>query len=140
MPAPSRRLHRSDVTVLPATHLGGPPRLTGNFILTDLTTVRTPEFWEKHDIAVVVNCIGMRHGSQRVIYPSPAAKSLKLYVDTRNRQNRASEFAKTEGAVEEALEHGKNVLLHCRESFHRAPLICAAYLVRFCGVRHTVTY
>ena len=138
MPAPVP-CERHEVTIVPATVLGGPSRLRGNFILADLPTVTSPGFWISHPKArITVNCIGMRHGTHRVSYPQESAISLKLYVEVRSNANLPVQFATTVLQVEKALEAGNDVVLHCRESFHRTPAVLAAYLVRLCGVSYKV--
>ena len=48
------------------------------------------------------------------------------------------QFATSVLQVEKALEAGNDVVLPCRESFHRTPAVLAAYLVRLCGVSYKV--
>jgi hypothetical protein len=40
--------------------------------------------------------------------------------------------------VEETLENGDDVVVHCRESYHRAPAVLAAYMLRLCGIPYKV--
>ena len=113
--------------------------MRGNIILTDLPTVASPGFWVAHpNVAVTVNCIGQRHGAHRVTYPEESANSLKVYVDVRSVANLPIQFAKAAPRVEKTLENGMDVVMHCRESYHRAPGIVVAMLVRLRGVDYKV--
>lgn len=130
---------RQETNVVAATCLGGPARLTGNFVLTDERTLRSDAFWQAHPkMTLVVNCIGFRPGSDMLVYPMSSAQSQKIYVETRNTVTLPVQFARAAVAVEAELEQGNEVLVHCRETFHRGPAIFAGLLKRLCGVDHQV--
>ena len=132
MPPPSRR--EREVTILPGNLLNGPKRLAGgNFILAALNTVMTDEFWTDygHNVGMIVNCIGERQGRMKIVYPELAAKSQVYYIDAHS-NNFAEQFTRSCPAVQKTLERKQDVVVHCRESFHRAPAIWAGYQVRIC--------
>jgi hypothetical protein len=113
--------------------------LKGNFLLANLGMVTNSEFWTNNpNIGCVVNCIGLRHGHQRAIYPDEAAKSLKLYINTRNPAELPVHFARVAPTVEAHLEKGQDVVVHCRETFHRAPAVFAGLITRLCGIDYQV--
>ena len=139
-PAEEVKPKRGEVTIMSATSLGGPERLKGNLILTDLTTATSCPFWVNYgaNVGLVLNCIGPRSGVHKVVYPPESAKSLKLFIEVRNTHDFANQFAKAAPQIEKTLESGKDVVLHCRESYHRAPIVVAATLARLCGVGYLV--
>ena len=138
MPAPrGQQQSRDSVSVLPGDILGGPPRFRrGNFILAPLDIVLTDEFWRVHgsEIGMIVNCIGVRSGKGHVQYPKGAAKASVYYVDAHN-DSLATDFNWTCPEVKRQLESGRDVLVHCRETFHRGPAVWAGYQVRVCQHR-----
>ena len=134
MPAPRAQQGRNSVSVLPGDILGGPARFRrGNFILAPLDIVMTDEFWRVHgsEIGMIVNCIGVRYGRDKVQYPPAAAKASVYFVDAHNK-SLASDFARSCPEVKRQLESGRDVLVHCRETFHRGPAVWAGYQVRVC--------
>ena len=139
-PAEEVKPKRGDVTTMSATSLGGPARLKGNLILTDLTTATSCPFWVNYgkNAGLVLNCIGLRSGFHKVTYPPEAMTCQKLYIEVRDLHACANQFAKAAPQIEKTLESGKDVVLHCRESYHRAPIVVAATLARLCGVGYLV--
>ena len=134
MPAPRAQQSRNSVSVLPGDILGGPARFRrGNFILAPLDIVMTDEFWRVHgsEIGMIVNCIGVRHGRDEVKYPPAAAKASVYFVDAHNK-SLAQDFERSCPEVKRQLESGRDVLVHCRETFHRGPAVWAGYQVRIC--------
>jgi hypothetical protein len=126
---------RGEVTRIPCADLGCPDKfMYGAFVLTDLNTVLSNKFWDDNgqNIRLIVNCIGERFGSKKICYPTHAAKSQTYYVDCHNRLGLPAQFAKACPAVESCLEQGYDVLVHCRETFHRAPAVYVAFQVQIC--------
>ena len=105
--------------------------------MADLPTVQNPDFWSiNRNIGCLVNCIGERYGKLRVDYAPLAASSQKFYIDVRNPVNLPVQFAKSVAQVEKTLTQGYDVVVHCRETFHRAPAVWAGYCTRLCGVNY----
>lgn len=130
-----------EITIVPATALGGSTANKGNFVLADLPTVSTPQFWDDHpNIGLIVNCIGQRHGSARAVYPRRGGQPLVLFIETHNHKTLPGAFATAAGVVEPMLRKGKDILVHCRETFHRGPGICAGMFQKIQGVHYKVLY
>jgi hypothetical protein len=129
---------RDPTTYIYATVLGGPDKLAnGRFVLADLRTIEQEEFWQdKQNIRCIVNCIGKRYGKDEVKYP--AATSQVHYVESRNPARLPDTFTHSCKAVEETLAQGYDVLVHCRETFHRGPAVWAGYQARLCGQDYQV--
>lgn len=129
-----------EVTTVPATILGGPQALRGSFVLADLVTVQSQAFWtQQQNIGCVVNCIGKRAGTRGShTYPGEAGNPLVLFVDAHNTATMPDAFADASKIVEDVLSKGKDVLVHCRETFHRGPGICAGFMQKLCGVHYQV--
>ena len=124
-------------TRFPALCLGGPQKYKGCFVLGDAAQVSTPEFWsEFSNIRLTINCIGSDKGVQ---YPSNAAISQVHFVNMRSKDNRHPNFMDSLDKVRNCLGFGNDVLVHCRESFHRAPICLATYMQQICGVPYQVT-
>lgn len=137
--AESRSSLQKEVTKFAATSLGGPARLRGHIILCDLPTATSASFWEQEtNIGAIVNCIGVRHGRGKIVYPRNAENPLVLFVDARNSGTLGTAFEEAAKAAEKALEQGKDVLVHCRQTFHRGPGVAAGLLQRLCGVDYKV--
>jgi hypothetical protein len=130
---------QQDVTRFPATVLGGPSRLRGNLILCDLQTATSTQFWaQQQNVGVIINCIGERHGSRRAVYPRSQSRPHVLYVDARNVLLLPQAFSTASRIAGRVLEDGQDVLVHCRETFHRAPGIAAGLMQKLCGVDYKV--
>lgn len=136
----SRRARfQSEVTKFAATALGGPSRLSGHIILCDLPTATSVSFWEEEtNIGAIVNCIGVRHGQGRVIYPRTPRNPVVMFVDARRPETIHTAFQQAANVAEKALEQGKDVLVHCRQTFHRGPGVAAGLLQKLCGVDYKV--
>jgi hypothetical protein len=133
------RRREPEVTVVLATALGGPPEFTGNFILADLATVTGLPFWEEHkNIGLIVNCIGKRYGTSKAIYPKESGRPLAVFVEVRNSRTLSSAFDTAANLARRELGKGKDVLVHCRETFHRGPGVCAGIMQKLCSVNYKV--
>ena len=134
-------MHRGATTYIPATVLGGPEKLkNGRFILADLRTIQKKEWWQDHHyIRCIVNCIGKRWGKDEAKYPYAATSQL-YYVESRNFAHLPVMFNESCKGVEETLAHGYDVLIHCRETFHRGPAVWAGYQTRICGQDYQVIF
>ena len=70
-----------------------------------------------------MNCMGYRSGGKAVKYPKNAAESQVFFVDARDLDKLPDAFNQAAGYIEDMLEEGYDVLVHCRETFHRGPAI-----------------
>lgn len=139
--AMSRRgRNENPITIVPCCALGGPEKFYGgNFVLTDLQTCLQPRFWDEHpNIMATVNCIGPRSGWKQVKYPDNAARSELFFIDARDSKTLPERFRITAGHIEDMLEQGFDVLVHCRYTFHRGPGIWAGLMTRICGIPYQV--
>ncbi len=124
-------------TTFEATCVGGPERFArGRFVLAHEYEVVNESWWGEHRrVGLIVNC--MRAGDV-LAYPSNAATSQIVYVDARSPKERDPDFQRALPLVEQTLEAGQDVLVHCSQSFHRAPAIAAAFMKKLCGVSFQV--
>ena len=96
--------------------------------------MESEEWWEEHGrmVEVVVQCT---HPRQDFNYPQYAAKS-KVYrvrVDPRSKTYRQRELDQALPKIQDALLAGQDVIFHCMQSFHRAPVTAAAAYRRVTG-------
>ena len=130
------------VTVLNALALGGPEEFTGrSFTLANLKIVQTPDFWRLRgkNIGLVVNCIGKRGGpggTDRL--PDAAGRPQQVFIDVNKIDSLSVAFNTACGMTKETFHRGKDVLVHCRLTFHRGPVICAGIYQEICGVPYKV--
>ena len=137
---PKSRMGIQTWTIFPANCLGGPKGLTGRIILADLQQVQAEELWEQpfSNVGLIVNCIRRNF---TVEYPKNIpAKSQLVFVDARNKELRHPEFMQALPRVRECLEQGKDVMIHCRESFHRAPIVTACFIYMMSGMSYQVVH
>ena len=137
---PKSRMGLQSPTMFPATCLRGPSRLTGFIILADLQQVQSEKLWEKtfSNVGLIVCCI---RKDFMVEYPKNIpANSQLFFVDARNKLLRHPEFMQTLPKVRECLEQGKDVMIHCRESFHRAPIVTACFIYMLCDIAYQVVH
>ena len=122
-------------TKFQATTLGGPPKLRGAFVLADLSQVESESFWERYPkIGLIVCCI---RRDDAPTYPYAATSQIN-FADMRSKQLRHRDFMDAVPSVSAHLESGNDALVHCRESFHRAPICTAAFMQTLCGVHYQV--
>ena len=96
--------------------------------------MESEEWWKEHGrmVEVVVQCT---HPRQDFNYPPYAAKS-KVYrvrVDPRSKTYRQRELDQALPKIQDALLAGQDVIFHCMQSFHRAPVTAAAAYRRVTG-------
>ena len=128
---------RQDSTVVSVGCLSRTP-YTGNYILAEQVEVESCSWWAQHpNIRCVIQCTDRRH---KVCYPrDAAAKSQHFYVDPREADTREDELNEAMPTVIKTLREGGDVLHHCRQSVHRAPVVCAAVHKRLTGVEPAVS-
>ena len=132
------RICLQEPTAFEANFLGGPSWLKGSYILAELPQVCNAALWKTDfkNVGVVVSCVAEWVD---VEYPPQCtAQSQLLRVDMRNKALRNPQFEKALPLVEKALEAGKDVLVHCRESWHRAPIAVAAFYYKTTGIGYEV--
>ena len=123
-------------TRISPTALGGPTRLRGQLVLADEHQVSDARWWADpmhKNIKLIVQCT---HRAQTFHYPACVFNEMKckhVYVDPRNDKIRQLELDKAMPLIEETLARGEDVLLHCKQSFHRCPVVTAAVVQRLCG-------
>jgi hypothetical protein len=122
-------------TVFAADTLGGSRRIRGKFVLPDLDTVEDESFWQAHGNAKCVVCC---FRDCDVKYPDNAAISQICIVDPRSKHERGPSFDAAVPVVKRTLESGHDVVVHCRQSYHRGPLVCAVLMQAICGVDYQV--
>ena len=117
--------------------LGGNDKLLGNVVLAVEEEVKSGDWWERHEtrnIDLIVNCIGP---DTLKWYPKNAATS-QLLCRVRYRDHREADFELVWQEALKVLLRGGDVLIHCRESFHRAPLVAAALISKLTGDSYQV--
>jgi len=108
----------------------------GHFMFAERGQVLNEEFWANQcqNVAVCVQCTNRETFFR---YPISAAISQKVRVDPRDEAGRQAQLDQAMGPILRALEGGKDVLFHCNQSFHRAPVIGAAVCARTTDVSAT---
>ena len=125
-------------TKIPASAFAGSVRLTGNIILAQVPEVLSDGFWEKErNVGVIVNC--MRDFDQSM-YPQSAAISQKFlyHFDVRSKEWRQKGYDDLFELVADCLLDGQDVLFHCQQSYHRAPICVATIMQRITGSSYKV--
>ena len=130
-----------EITRLDARALGGPEEFTGrSFILANLKVVQNPDFWRHgNNIGLVVNCIGKRAGpggTDRL--PDAAGRPQQVFINVMQSDALTVPFNTTCQSTKETFKRKKDVLVHCRLTFHRGPVICAGIYQEICGVPYKV--
>jgi hypothetical protein len=131
------------VTVLNANALGGRLEYGGrSFILATLSTLQKPDFWQLQgqNVGLVVNCIGKRNSpDDSAVLPDAAGRPLQVFIDVHNKMDSLpTAFNTACQATKETFDRGKDVLVHCRLTFHRGPIIAAGLYQNLCGVSYQV--
>ena len=129
----------TEITVLSATALGGPSDITGNFVIAPLHCVQNREFWRVHrNITCIINCTG-RHNGQGPWYPREARdQTTVIHIDLHDHKGLEIAFAMAKSMAEITLKDNKDVLVHCQQSYHRCPPVCAGLYQSICGVHYQV--
>ena len=128
-----------EITVLSATALGGPSDITGNFVIAPLNCVQNRDFWTVHrNIGCIINCTG-RHNGQGPWYPREARdQTTVIHIDLHDHKGLEIAFAMAKSMAELTLKDNKDVLVHCQQSYHRCPPVCAGLYQSICGVHYQV--
>ena len=87
------------------------------FVLGDETQVVKSAWVEKWNVGLFVNCCGVHTPPFR--YP-PGIATTKVSISWENGRDGALTLACPD--VVQAWSQGKNVVVHCKQSFHRGPL------------------
>ena len=101
--------------------------------------VESEEWWSENGrmVELIVQCTGP---GKRFNYPPLAATSQVTHVrvDPRSPQYRQRELDQAMQYIQKALHGGQDVIFHCMQSFHRAPVAAAAAYRRVTGGSATV--
>ena len=96
--------------------------------------MESEEWWKEHGrmVEVVVQCTAPR---QAFNYPPYAARSQVKHVRVgpRSETFRQRELDQAMQSIQNALLAGQDVIFHCMQSFHRAPVAAAAAYRRVTG-------
>ena len=118
---------------------GGEKPGHGRMIFAEKCQVESEEWWKEHArmVRLVVQCT---HPRSIFHYPPHAATSQTKHVrvDPRSERFRQRELDEAMPHIQEALENGHDVIFHCMQSFHRAPVAAAAAYRRVTGESATV--
>ena len=108
-------------------------------IFAERCQVESEEWWSEHGrmVELIVQCTGPQ---KRFNYPPLAARSQVTHVrvDPRSPQYRQLELDQAMQYIQKALHGGQDVIFHCMQSFHRAPVAAAAAYRRVTGGSATV--
>ena len=125
---------RQGSTVVPANVSGKAPDLQGNLIFAERFQVESDSWWESHQqIALIVDCTD---GSRLFRYRKTAQRVQILRVDPRDPARRQKMLNGALAMIRKTMAE-RDVLFHCRQSFHRAPVVGAAVHQRLAGVPAT---
>ena len=108
-------------------------------IFAEKCQVESEEWWKEHAkmARLVVQCT---HPGITFNYPPHAATSQTTHVrvDPRSERFRQRELDTAVPLIQTALINGQDVIFHCMQSFHRAPVAAAAAYRRATGGSATV--
>ena len=125
---------RQGSKVVPENVSGKAPNLQGNLIFAERYQVESDSWWESHQqIALIVDCTD---GSRRFRYPKTSRRVAVLRVDPRDPERRQNMLNGAFPMIRKTLAE-RDVLFHCQQSFHRAPVVGAAAHQRLAGVPAT---
>ena len=80
------------------------------------------QFLEENDVGLIVKCSGKHN------HPNYPRNVYWLELPVNNPALRAGALERIVDEMKEVLQNGKNVIVHCNKSFHRAPTGAAALL------------
>ena len=110
-------------------------------IFAERCQVESEEWWLENGrmVEVVVQCTGPH---QHFNDPPYVARSQVKHVrvDPRSETFRQRELDQAMHLIQKALLAGQDVILHCMQSFHRAPVAAAAAYRRVAGGGDVVTH
>ena len=122
-----------------AAVLGGHTDLQGHFLFGRIDEVESDEFWRKEkNIGLILTCTRYANDPR---YPSWATKDIKKAhwnIRDPNPKRCQKAFDTVWPLVLECLLDGKDVLFHCQESFHRAPIVYACIFQAITGESYKV--
>ena len=108
-------------------------------IFAERCQVESEEWWSENGrmVELIVQCTGP---GKRFNYPPLAATSQVTHVrvDPRSPLYRQRELDQAIKPIQDALLAGQDVIFHCMQSFHRAPVAAAAAYRRVTGGSATV--
>ena len=108
-------------------------------IFAERCQVESEEWWSENGrmVELIVQCTGP---GKRFNYPPLAATSqvTQVRVDPRSPVYRQRELDQAMQYIQKALHGGQDVIFHCMQSFHRAPVTAAAAYRRVTGGSATV--
>ena len=122
---------RQGSTIVPVNLGGDVPQFHGNIIFAERCQVESGAWWSRHkDISLIVQCTD---GSRRFKYPRQSQSCRILRVDGRDSERRQKQLDEAFAAISQKLQK-HDVLFHCEQSFHRAPVVAAAVMQRLTGM------
>ena len=122
---------RQGSTIVPVNLGGDVPQFQGNIILAERCQVESGAWWNRHkNIRLIVQCTD---GSRRFKYPRQSQSCRILRVDGRDSERRQAMLDEAFAAISQKLQE-HDVLFHCEQSFHRAPVVAAAVMQRLTGM------
>ena len=125
-------------TKIGARCLGGSVRLSGYVLFARADEVTNEEFWKKEkNIGLIVSCV---RNPRDVRYPAATSQIEVIHFDIRSKDKRQQHFDECWPKVEACLLRGEDVLFHCQESYHRAPICWACCYQQIAGVRYKVLH
>lgn len=115
--------YTQSATEIPASDLGNCPQLKGKYIFARQSEVESEQFWKKYtNVGGIVCCL--RFGDFAKYPAAVRQQGIKvLSVDARSKRDRERGFRHAAPEVQKIFERGQDVVVHCRESYHRAPMV-----------------
>ena len=130
------RFARQPPTVVPAQCLGGASTLAGSFILAERCQLEEESYWSDGELSNVQAVVNATHNREPFHYPRTAKSQVGQWVvvDARGNENVNNRVLDRETpGILDVLRRGGDVLVHCNQSFHRGPVVCAALFRRCTG-------
>jgi hypothetical protein len=114
--------------------------IQGKIIMADERQLMNEEFWLQHpDIKFRIQCT---HSTQHIPVHPLGREVAMCYVDARAGQNLAvtQQFEACIHQLDPWIRQGYDVVVHCRKSYHRAPIIVAKLMSHYTGHNGAAIY
>ena len=124
-----------------AATLGDQTDLRGNFLFARIEEVESDGLWRKeNNVGLIVSCTRYANDARYPAWATSDIKKAHWNIRDPKPQRCQKAFDTVWPLVLECLLNGKDVLIHCQESFHRAPIVYACIYQVIIGVSYKVVH
>ena len=122
-----------------AATLGDQTDLQGHFLFGRIEEVQTDWLWRKEkNVGLIVSCTRYANDARYPAWATSDIKKAHWNIRDPNPKRCQEAFDTVWPLVLECLLNGKDVLFHCHESFHRAPIVYACIFQAITGESYKV--